>query len=174
MQRSLLKELLGIYCETERGNSRGLETSNSIEGYRLRAPVVNYRDLKPQLEKIIQGEYRGLLPEKPMTWVMTRGTTGESKILPVTETHMDHLIKGGARAIPNTVFNRGGVTSLMGGVLNLQFPSNTSTMKTKEKEMVYGYSSGTYARLNPMMAGLSLVPRQEEIDALDIGLSISD
>lgn len=58
--------------------------------------------------------------------------------------------------------------------MNLQFPSNTSTMKTKENEMVYGYSSGTYARLNPMMAGLSLVPRQEEIDALETRLSISD
>jgi hypothetical protein len=72
---------------------------------------------------------------------------------------MDHLIKGGARAILNTIFNRGDLTSLMGGVLNLQVPSNTRTMKTKEKEMVYGYSSGTYARLNPMMVGLSLVPR---------------
>lgn len=51
-----------------------------------------------------------------MTWVMARGPTGESKILPVTETHMDHLIKGGAHAILNTVFNRGSPTSLMGGV----------------------------------------------------------
>lgn len=54
-QKSLLKKLLGIYCKTEIGNSRGLETLKRIEGYRLRAPVVNYRDLKPQLEKIIQG-----------------------------------------------------------------------------------------------------------------------
>jgi hypothetical protein len=61
-QRSLLKELRGIYCEVERGNSCGLETSNSIEDYLLRAPVVNYRDLKPQLEKIIQGKYGVLLP----------------------------------------------------------------------------------------------------------------
>jgi hypothetical protein len=42
------------------------------------------------------------------------------------------------------------------------------------KEMVFGFSSGTYARLNPMMAGLSLVPRQEEIDALETGLTVSD
>lgn len=56
--------------------------------------MVKYRDLKPKLEKSIQGEHRVLLPEEPMTWVMTQGTTGESKILPVTEVHMDHLIKG--------------------------------------------------------------------------------
>ncbi len=58
--------------------------------------------------------------------------------------------------------------------MNLQVPSNTSTMKTKEKGMVYGYSSRTYSRINLMMAGLSLVPRQEEIDALESGLSIRD
>ena len=28
--------------------------------------------------------------------------------------------------------------------------------------------------MNPMMAGLGLVPRQEEIDALETGLSVSD
>ncbi len=38
-QRSLLKELLGIYCETEMGSSRGLETSNSIDDYRFRVPL---------------------------------------------------------------------------------------------------------------------------------------
>jgi hypothetical protein len=43
----------------------------------------------------------------------------------------------------------------------------------KEK-LVFGFSSGTYARLNPMMAGLGLIPRQEEIDALETGLSVSD
>ena len=47
-------------------------------------------------------------------------------------------------------------------------------MKIEGKEIVFGFSSGTYARLNPMLAGLALVPRQEEIDALETGLSISD
>jgi hypothetical protein len=105
---------------------------------------------------------------------MTRGTTGVNKIIPVTDAHMDHLIRGGARAVLNTAFKRGGLETLMGGVLNLQFPSNTRAMKMGDQELVFGFSSGTYARLNPMMAGLGLVPRQEEIDALETGLAISD
>jgi hypothetical protein len=47
-------------------------------------------------------------------------------------------------------------------------------MNVGNKKMVFGFSSGTYARLNPMMAGLRLIPRQEEIDALETGLSVSD
>jgi hypothetical protein len=62
----------------------------------------------------------------------------------------------------------------MGGVLNLQFPSNISSMNVKGKKITYGFSSGTYAKLNPMLAGLHLLPRQEEIDALNTGLSGED
>jgi hypothetical protein len=36
------------------------------------------------------------------------------------------------------------------------------------------YSSGTYARLNPMFDRVSLLPRQEEIDALGSGVSRKD
>jgi hypothetical protein len=42
------------------------------------------------------------------------------------------------------------------------------------QEVTYGYSSGTYARLNPMLNEVSLVPRQEEIDALGSGITKQD
>ncbi len=38
----------------------------------------------------------------------------------------------------------------------------------------YGYSSGTYARLNPMFDRVSLLPRQEEIDSLGSGVGRAD
>jgi hypothetical protein len=38
------------------------------------------------------------------------------------------------------------------------------------KQITYGYSSGTYARLNPMFDRVSLLTRQEEIDALGSGM----
>lgn len=173
-QRGILEVLLGDYSETKYGEEHGLTSSVSLEEYRQRAPVVTYDSLAPLFEEVRQADYRVLLKEEPITWVMTRGTTGQNKIIPVTETHMDHLIKGGARAVLNTAFKRGGLQTLMGGVLNLQFPSNTRTMHVGGEELVFGFSSGTYARLNPMMAGLGLVPRQEEVDALETGLSVDD
>lgn len=173
-QRGLLKVLLGDYSKTSYGKSYGLESDISLEEYKNKTPLVTYRDIKQHLDDVRCGNYRILLTEVPITWVMTRGTTSSYKILPVTGRHMDHLIKGGARAVLNTAFKRGGLNALMGGVLNLQFPSNTQIMKVGDEELVFGFSSGTYARLNPMMAGLRLVPRQEEIDALETGLSVSD
>jgi hypothetical protein len=173
-QRKLLEVLLEDYSESGYGEKHGLEPALSLEEYQKEAPVVTYYDLKPLFEEVRQGDYRVLLKEEPITWVMTRGTTGDNKIIPVTETHMEHLIKGGARVVLNTAFKRGGLQTLMGGVLNLQFPSNTRVMRVGGEDLVFGFSSGTYARLNPMMAGLGLVPRQEEIDALETGLSFDD
>jgi hypothetical protein len=87
---------------------------------------------------------------------------------------MHQIVTGGSRAIFNYAFNKGGLDTLMGGVLNLQFPSNNQSMKVGNKKIVFEFSSGTYARLNPMMVGLRLIPRQEEIDSLESGLSVSD
>ena len=42
------------------------------------------------------------------------------------------------------------------------------------KEVTYGYSSGTYARLNPMFDRVSLMPRQEQIDELGSGIGRKD
>jgi hypothetical protein len=40
--------------------------------------------------------------------------------------------------------------------------------------VTYGYSSGTYAKLNPMLDKASLLPRQEDIDALGPGITRQD
>ena len=47
-------------------------------------------------------------------------------------------------------------------------------MNQEKREIPYGYSSGTYARLNPMFDRVSLLPKQEEIDALGSGIGKSD
>ncbi|MBN2335570.1 GH3 auxin-responsive promoter family protein [Candidatus Bathyarchaeota archaeon] len=157
-QEEIRLSLLGDYSKTEYGQQY------------TEFPAVKYVDLKPWLRRVEDGDYGALLAEEPITWVMTRGTTGESKVIPVTKRNMDHLVKGGSRAVLNHALNTGGLASLAGGVLNLQFPSNMRTISTGSGELSIGFSSGTYARLNPMMAGLGLIPRQEEIDALETGI----
>jgi len=138
------------------------------------AQAATYSDLEPWLERVRAGDREALLSEEPMTWVMTRGTTGSSKVVPVTPRHMDHLVRGGSRAVLSFAVAHGGLGTLAGGVLNLQFPSNMRVMDEGGRDVVYGFSSGTYAKMNPMMAGLRLVPRQEEIDALETGLTVED
>ena len=164
-QRYLFEVLSKDYCKTDYSESYGLKETISIDEFRKRIPIADYYNLKQLFQDVRKGDYRALLGEEPFTWNMTRGTTGASKIIPVTETHMHHIVRGGSRAVLNAAFNMVGLEPLIGGVLNLQFPSNNQTMRVGKEEIVFGFSSGTYARLNPMLAGLRLIPRQEEIDA---------
>jgi hypothetical protein len=173
-QRSLLMRLLEGYTKTEYGETHSATSVESIEEYRRSFPVVRYDEVEPWFMRVRDEGHRVFLPEEPLTWVMTRGTTGRSKIIPVTPRHLHDIVRCGSRAVLNFSVRHGGLELLAGGVLNLQFPSNTETMKIGERDVVYGFSSGTYARLNPMMAGLGLVPRQEEIDSLKTGLTEDD
>jgi hypothetical protein len=173
-QRKLLEQLLEGYAKTEYGEIHSAASVDSVEEYRERFPAVRYVEVEPWLRRVRDEDFRVFLYEEPLTWVMTRGTTGRSKVIPVTPRHLQDIIRCGSRAVLNFSIRQGGLELLAGGVLNLQFPSNTETMKIGEREIVYGFSSGTYAKLNPMMAGLSLVPRQEEIDALKTGLTEAD
>lgn len=170
-QELVLIRLLRGYSNTEYGRRCGADSISTIGEYRERFPVITYDDLQPWLEKVRSGDYGTFLPEKPVTWVTTRGTTGRPKVLPVTPGHLEDMFRCGSRAVLNHAMRNGGIMLMRGGVLNLQFPSNTDTMKVGGRDVVYGFSSGTYAKLNPMMMGLSLVPRQEEIDALGTDLS---
>jgi phage host-nuclease inhibitor protein Gam len=170
-QGKVLRTLLEGYSKTEYGRVHGADGITSIEKYRERFPAVRYRDLEPWFERVRNEGHGVFLDEEPITWVMTRGSTGESKVVPVTPRHLQDLIKCGSRAVLNFSMKHGGLDLLAGGVLNLQFPSNMRVITQGGKEVVYGFSSGTYAKLNPMMAGLALVPRQEDIDALQTDLT---
>lgn len=167
-QVKLLQLLVDDYSKTEYGEGKQATT---IEEYREQYPIVNYSELEPWFERVRKEGHGVFLSENPITWVMTRGTTGKSKIIPVTAKQMDYIVRGGSRGILSFAMERGGFESLMGGVLNLQFPSNMYKMMVGDQELEFGFSSGTYARLNPMMAGLQLVPLQEDIDALETDLS---
>jgi phenylacetate-coenzyme A ligase PaaK-like adenylate-forming protein len=105
---------------------------------------------------------------------MTRGSTGPAKVLPATKTHLEQIFTCGARGLVNHVLRTNDFELLDGRILNLNFPSNVHTMIVDGSMMSYGYSSGTYARLNPALDSVSLIPRQEDIDALGTGIKRQD
>ena len=172
-QATALRGLLQGYAETEYGKRFGAGSIEGIGDYQRRFPVVRYSDLVPLLDRVKAGEYRALLPEPPSRWVMTRGTTGRSKVIPATETHLSLILSLGARAIVNFAIKRDPKVLEM-NVLNLNFPSEVASMVTGKGTETYGYSSGTYAKLNPSLGPTTLVPAQEEIDALGGGVGRAD
>ncbi|HKZ95074.1 MAG TPA: GH3 auxin-responsive promoter family protein [Candidatus Bathyarchaeia archaeon] len=173
-QQQTLLDLLKRYETTQYGISRGADKLSSTEDFRKHFPTIDYKGLSPYLESVRSADYRVILPEPPLTWVMTRGSTGRSKVLPATQTHLELILSCGARAFINYAIRKNDTAILTGKILNLNFPSAVATIDSAGQTVSYGYSSGTYARLNPMLNQASLTPRQEDIDALGPGITKHD
>jgi hypothetical protein len=173
-QKQLLDNLVQKYSYTEYGVNHNALKIKSIEDYRNNFPIISYSKIIPYLKQIKEQNYLAFLPEPPQCWVMTRGSTGKSKVLPATQTHLKQIYSCGARGLLNYAVRKKNYEVFMGVILNLNFPSNVHTIDVDGKEVTYGYSSGTYARLNPMFGRVSLLPKQEEIDALGCGVGRKD
>ncbi len=173
-QGDLLLRLLEVYRKTRYGRDHGASEIACVEDFRERFPKVSYWGIDSQIEEVKKGHFEVLLPEPPTGWVMTRGTMGPTKIIPVTQEHLGQIRSCGARGILNYAVRSGDLEVLRGGVLNLNFPSVVGSMDVGGKDVTYGYSSGTYARLIPSLGEASLIPEQGEIDALSPGTTIPD
>ena len=173
-QEKVLRKLVSEYGKTEYGKTFHAAEISGIPQYQKSFPIVNYHQLLPYIAKVREGKYGAFLSEPPECWVMTRGSTGASKVLPATKTHLRQIFTCGARALVHNAVRTGDFDVFSGDILNLNFPSSVHTMTTGGKEETYGYSSGTYARVNPMFERVSLLPRQEEIDKIGSGIGRND
>lgn len=173
-QRTTLNRLLALYARSDYGKSFGAPDVSSIQDFQSRFPVTSFRDLQPLIARVRAGDYEVLLSEQPTGWVMTRGSTGPAKVIPITQTHEDEILSCGARAFLNYALRREDAEMQNGGVLNLSFPSEVHEMYYEGSKVRYGYSSGTYSKLHPGLGAARLTPKQEDIDALGGGISRED
>ena len=170
-QFSLLEKLLKVYSKTEYGELHKAEDISDIDEFRKRFPVVTYQDLRPWLDQVYRGNYRALFAEKPVAFMMTRGTTGKPKIIPITPSEFENKMQISSRALLNYVYRRNRYEILEGYDLNLNFPSKVGKLKMGDEEYYYGYSSGIYAHHSARKRRLRLVPEQQEIDELGADVS---
>ena len=142
-----------------------------FEAYRRAFPVVTYADILPWIERVIAGDVSDLLPEPPVAWAMTRGTTrGQPKRIPITETDLGIRVAA-ARGLFNHLLRTEQLDVLGGYSLNLNYPSVMGTMNVAGRETPYGFSSGIYIRHAAAATPAEILPAQEEIDALGGGTS---
>lgn len=172
-QKRVLATLMKDHQKTAYGQIHSASQVEKIETYRKNFPIMDYRTLNEHLGEVMKGNYKAFLPEPLLCWVMTRGSTGPAKVLPATKTHLDQIFACGARALVNYAVRKD-LKVLEGKILNLNFPTNVHTMTVEGQTVTYGYSSGTYAKLIPAFDKVSLIPRQEDIDALGPGITKKD
>jgi hypothetical protein len=85
-QRDVLQDLVTHGQFTAFGRKYGMNNLFTIKEFKNRIPVNEYDDLKPYIERSMQGE-QNLLWNTPVTWFAnSSGTTSDkSKFIPITE-----------------------------------------------------------------------------------------
>ncbi len=140
-----------------------------FEAYQHTFPIITYDAIKPWIDRVVAGEVEALLPEPPVAWAMTRGTTrGISKRIPITESDLGIRVAA-ARGLLNYLLRAGQLDAIDGYSLNLNYPSVVGTMDVGGHETPYGFSSGIYVRHAAAATPVEILPPQEEIDELGGG-----
>jgi len=181
-QAQTLEWLVEGYARTAYGQGHGAadllaladDPSRFFEAYRLAFPVVTYDAIKPWIDRVVAGEVEALLPESPVAWAMTRGTTrGTPKRIPITDADLGIRVAA-ARGLFNHLLRTDQLDVLGGYSLNLNYPSVVGTMDVAGQETPYGFSSGIYVRQAAAATPAEILPAQEEIDALGGGTTPGD
>ena len=85
IQNRLLLDVIKRNRATGFGRDHRFDKINSLSEYRESVPVGDYVRLRPYIERAQNGE-RGVLTDEPVVmFTMTSGSTGQPKLIPVTE-----------------------------------------------------------------------------------------
>ncbi|KFK32769.1 hypothetical protein AALP_AA6G286300 [Arabis alpina] len=91
VQRKVIREILSRNSETEYLKRYGLKGFTDRKTFKIKVPVITYEDLKPEIQRIANGDRSMILSSHPITEFLTSSGTsaGERKLMPTIEEDMD-------------------------------------------------------------------------------------
>ncbi len=84
-QENIMKQLLKEGKKTEYGKAIGLGGINTYDEYKQAVPLLDYEQMRPWIDKIIEGKHNVLWKGKPLYFAKTSGTTSGVKYIPITK-----------------------------------------------------------------------------------------
>ncbi|XP_050206488.1 probable indole-3-acetic acid-amido synthetase GH3.1 [Mercurialis annua] len=91
VQEKLLAEILSSNSETEYFKRFNLNGATDRESFKSKVPVVAYEDLKPDIQRIANGDRSNIFSPHPITEILTSSGTsaGETKLIPIIHGDLD-------------------------------------------------------------------------------------
>ncbi|KAJ9176979.1 hypothetical protein P3X46_012236 [Hevea brasiliensis] len=91
MQKRVLAEILSRSANSEYLQRHGLNGKTDKETFKKIIPVVTYEDLKPDIDRIANGDTRQILCSQPISEFLTSSGTsgGERKLMPTIEEELE-------------------------------------------------------------------------------------
>lgn len=115
-QREVLQDLITHAQHTEIGRKYGFHEIFKICDFKKRVPIHEYDDLKPYIERLMNGE-QNLLWNTPVYWfAKSSGTTSEkSKFIPITEESLEDTHYQGAKDVLTLYYQQHPESDLLTG-----------------------------------------------------------
>lgn len=115
-QREVLQDLVTHGQYTEFGRKYGFSDLFNIRKFKAAIPIHEYNDLKPYIERLMQGEEQ-LLWNTPVNWfAKSSGTTSDkSKFIPITQESLEDCHYQGAKDVLTLYYNYHNESHLLTG-----------------------------------------------------------
>ncbi|MBT8443659.1 MAG: GH3 auxin-responsive promoter family protein [Gammaproteobacteria bacterium] len=126
-----LRRILRRHRNTEFGRAHGfsaaLAAGSPAEAFRRRVPLSQYSDYEQALHRMAMGERNVLVSDPVIFFAPSSGTTGKSKLIPVTERSMRNTVR--TLVLTRSVFGqlRPGGASAARGISLVRMSDNLST-----------------------------------------------
>ena len=146
-QTNTFIKLIKNGVKTEFGKNHDFENIKSYEQYKEKVPVRDYEELRPYIEKVVNGEKNILWPGKPLYFAKTSGTTSGAKYIPITKESIKTHIRSARDALLNYFLKTKNFKPLNGKHMFLQ----GSPELDKKQGIYHGRLSGISAHYVPKL-----------------------
>ena len=106
-QQRWFKQLVSVGRQTQFGKDHHFHDIQTIEDFRQAVPVRDYEDLKPYIQKILDGAPDVLWKGQPLYFAKTSGTTSGTKYIPLTKESIPNHINSARDALLNYIHETG-------------------------------------------------------------------
>jgi len=119
-QQKVFENLIRQAEKTQFGKDHHFSQIKNPEDFAKQVPIRDYEELKPYVERVVQGEENVLWKGKPIYFAKTSGTTSGAKYIPLTKESMPFHIEAARNAILNYIHETGKADFVNGKMIFLQ------------------------------------------------------
>ena len=136
------------------GNDHNFSQINDYESFKKNVPLRNYEDLRPYVDRVVNGEENVLWPGQPLYLAKTSGTTSGAKYIPISKESMPTHITAARDALLNYIYQTGNTDFITGKQIFLQ----GSPILSQKNGLSLGRLSGIVAHYVPSYLQANRMP----------------
>jgi len=156
-QKKVFQNLIKNAAQTAFAIDHDFKNIQSHNDFVKRVPIRDYEDLKPYIQRVVDGESNVLWKGKPIYFAKTSGTTSGAKYIPITKESMPTHIKAARNAILMYIAETGNSRFVDGKMIFLQ----GSPILDKKNGIELGRLSGIVAHYVPNYLQKNRMPSWE-------------